>query len=138
MSRPDPGTLPAAPGAYALEIRLARTLKLPVAALGLPRLRPGRYVYLGSARGPGGLRARVGRHLKAGKIERWHVDHLTARAGVAAVVSRAGSSECAMVRALLAAPGVGVPVAGFGSSDCRDCPAHLLLVPEGLDLEAAL
>ncbi len=138
MSRPDPGTLPTAPGAYALEIRLARPLKLPVAALGLPRLRPGRYVYLGSARGPGGLRARVRRHLKARKITRWHVDHLTARASVAAVVSRAGSSECGMVRALLAAPGVAVPVAGFGSSDCRDCPAHLLLVPDDLDLEAVL
>ena len=31
MSRPDPGALPAAPGAYALEIRLARTLEVPVA-----------------------------------------------------------------------------------------------------------
>ena len=138
MSRPDPDTLPGAPGAYALEIRLKRPLKLAVAALGLPRLRPGRYVYLGSARGPGGIRARVGRHLKARKIKRWHVDHLTARASVAAVVSRAGSSECGMVRALMAAPGVAVPVAGFGSSDCRDCPAHLLRVPDELDLEAVL
>ncbi len=138
MTRPDPGTLPGAPGAYALEIRLKRPLKLAVAALGLPRLRPGRYVYLGSARGPGGIRARVGRHLKARKIKRWHVDHLTARASVAAVVSRAGSSECGMVRALMAAPGVAVPVAGFGSSDCRDCPAHLLRVPDELDLEAVL
>ena len=138
MSRPDPDTLPGAPGAYALEIRLKRPLKLAVAALGLPRLRPGRYVYLGSARGPGGIRARVGRHLKARKIKRWHVDHLTARASVAAVVSRAGSSECGLVRALMAAPGVAVPVAGFGSSDCRDCPAHLLRVPDELDLEAVL
>jgi Uri superfamily endonuclease len=135
---PDPGVLPAGPGAYALEIVLERALAIPVASLGSPRLGPGRYVYLGSAKGPGGLRARVGRHLRQGKARRWHVDHLTARAPVTAVVSRPGQSECALARALLAHPRVAAPVRGFGSSDCRQCPAHLLSVPADLDLDATL
>ncbi len=138
MSPADPDAVPAAPGAYALEIVLERALDLPVASLGSPRLGPGRYVYLGSAKGPGGLRARVGRHLRADKARRWHVDHLTARAPVSHVVSRPGQSECALVRALLAHEGVGAPIGGFGSSDCRHCPAHLLSLPAALDLEAAL
>jgi len=106
--------------------------------VGTPRLDPGHYVYLGSARGPGGLRARVGRHLRLDKARRWHVDHLTARAPITRVVGRPGRSECALVRALLAHPLVAAPVRGFGSSDCRACPAHLLSLPAGLDLEAAL
>ncbi|MGE5612498.1 MAG: DUF123 domain-containing protein, partial [Bacillota bacterium] len=63
-----PATIPATPGAYVLVIRLDR------AAAGLPA---GRYLYCGSARGPGGLRARVGRHMRKGKVVRWHVDRLT-------------------------------------------------------------
>ncbi len=70
--------LPEAPGAYVLLIGLARPLELPIARLSRPTLAPGNYVYCGSARGPGGLAARVGRHLRQDKRPHWHVDHLTA------------------------------------------------------------
>jgi Uri superfamily endonuclease len=35
-------------------------------------------VYVGSALGPGGLAARIGRHRRQNKLGRWHVDYLRA------------------------------------------------------------
>ena len=43
-------------------------------------LAPGCYVYAGSARGPGGIRARVRRHLRPDKTPHWHIDQVTAYA----------------------------------------------------------
>ncbi len=121
--------LPNLPGAYALLLHLPRPLRLPLARLGRPTLAPGRYVYCGSAYGPGGLSARVGRHLRRGKTIRWHVDHLTERAKVVDVLWELNGSECELRRRLGGTAGVHAPVAGFGSSDCRQCTAHLLSVP---------
>ncbi len=44
-------------------------------------LRPGTLlIYVGSAMGPGGLRARIRRHLtRSGKKQYWHIDYLTSR-----------------------------------------------------------
>ncbi|HIQ09546.1 MAG TPA: DUF123 domain-containing protein, partial [Anaerolineaceae bacterium] len=56
--------LPSTPGAYALALRLERPVGLRVGALGVWDFPEGVYVYLGSARGPGGIRARLGRHLR--------------------------------------------------------------------------
>ncbi len=86
----------------------------------------GRYVYAGSARGPGGIRARVGRHLRRGKRPHWHVDHLTEAAAGLQAIAVPGGDECALIDTLLAAGGCEVALAGFGSTDCRTCPGHLL------------
>ena len=42
------------------------------------RLQPGYYVYLGSALGPGGLRARITHHQKLSPRPHWHIDYLRA------------------------------------------------------------
>ena len=107
-------------------MRLAR---FPDAALSA-----GTYVYCGSAYGPGGLRARVARHLRREKPMRWHVDYLTRSGSVRAVLALPGGSECALLSSILTHPGATVPIRGFGSSDCRRCPAHLAAVPENFDL----
>jgi Uri superfamily endonuclease len=39
-------------------------------------LSPGLYAYCGNAYSPGGIRARVSRHRRAGKPLRWHLLHL--------------------------------------------------------------
>lgn len=130
--------LPAVAGAYVLDLRLVRPVTLAIATLASPRLAAGRYAYVGSARGAGGIRARVARHLRPGKRARWHIDHLTARARVAAVIARPGGAECELVAALCRHAEVRVPAPGFGSSDCARCPAHLLALPAGFDLEAGL
>ncbi len=126
------------PGAYVLLIELTAPLALDIA--GLPRawLAPERYAYCGSAYGPGGLKARIGRHLRQGKAQRWHVDRLSAAGRVVDVRAVPGGRECDLLARVLDMPGASVPVPGFGSSDCRRCPAHLVALPPhgGLDLGA--
>ena len=113
------------PGAYLLVIDLEAPLAL---AKGVT-LPPGRYGYCGSAYGPGGIRARVARHLKRGKTVHWHIDRLTAAGRIVAVNSEPGGDECALMDGLRAQSGVSIPAPGFGSSDCRRCPAHLASLP---------
>ncbi|MCP5367575.1 MAG: GIY-YIG nuclease family protein [Hyphomicrobiales bacterium] len=126
--------LPAAAGAYALVLELVRPLAVTLPGRPPVDLEPGWYLYAGSANGPGGIRARVGRHLRGGKTVRWHVDRLTNSAGVAAVAAFPGGSECA-VAAALRQSGAPVPAPGFGSTDCRQCPSHLLSLPDDFDAD---
>ncbi len=123
--------LPADAGAYLLRIELAAPLVLPTSSLGTATLPPGRYAYCGSAYGPGGLRARIGRHLRSEKSLHWRVDHLTAAGRITGVRAVPGGNECDLLRELLEHQGVSAPVPGFGSSDCRTCPAHLVMLPAG-------
>lgn len=127
-------SMPVAGGAYALLVELKRPARLPIARLGCPRLGVGRYVYCGSAYGPGGLAARLKRHLAASKTVQWHIDYLTRRGRVAEVWARSGGQECDIVEGLLARQGTRVPIHGFGSSDCRRCHSHLLAVSEDFTL----
>ncbi len=126
-------SFPVAPGAYLLLIELAAPLALDIPSLGPATLPAGRYAYGGSAYGPGGLRARIGRHLRRDKPQRWHVDRLTAAGRVIGVRAVPGGRECALVGGLLELPGTLVPVPGLGSSDCRSCPAHLVMLPAGFE-----
>jgi Uri superfamily endonuclease len=125
--------LPARPGAYILEIALDRPLAIETARL-RGTLDPGRYAYAGSANGPGGLRARIARHLRhsnerAAKPPYWHVDRLTAAGRVTGLAYAEAARECDLADALAAIAGAAIPLAGFGSSDCRRCPAHLIRLP---------
>jgi histidyl-tRNA synthetase len=127
----DPVLLPDGPGAYVLELHPEAPLSLTVGRLGVVEIPAGRARYYGSARGPGGLRARVARHLRPPGERRvhWHVDHLTARLAVQRVLIAEGGRECELVQRDLAA-GWRVVAAGFGATDCRRaCPAHLLAQP---------
>ncbi len=127
----DPTALPALTGGYLLLVRLSAPLPLKVAKLSAT-LPAGWYVYAGSARGPGGIRARAGRHLRRGKRPHWHVDHLTEAAADLWVFAVPGGRECDLVRALLRQPAFEVALARFGSSDCFRCASHLLAAPQNL------
>lgn len=129
--------LPNRPGSYALFLDLPQPMYLEVGRLGGHFFPAGVYAYLGSALGPGGLRGRIGRHLRGGKPH-WHVDWLrpvTQPLAVATLSLDGGSTraprlECAWSRALAALPGATVPVSRFGASDCHSgCPAHLVWLP---------
>jgi len=120
----DPANLTTQPGAYALLLPVRRRLTLDLPALGNPSLPAGLYVYAGSARGPGGIRARVARHLRGDKALHWHIDRITAHVRPSDVAAFPGGDECGIVSQLLA--DATVPIPGFGSSDCRGCAAHLL------------
>jgi Uri superfamily endonuclease len=112
------------PGAYLLTITLAAPLSGRFARTPFT-LAPGNYAYCGSANGPGGIAARVGRHLRAEKKAHWHVDQLTMAAAGISALGFPGGSECLLVERLVAA-GATFPLPGFGSSDCRCCTSHLL------------
>lgn len=122
--------LPESAGAYALLLALPAPLDLPVPGPRGGRLTAGAYAYFGNANGPGGIAARVGRHLRADKRARWHIDRLRLEAEVTAVAVWPGGDECAWRAAVQAVQGASVPLKGFGSSDCRSCPAHLLALAE--------
>ena len=123
--------IPPTPGTYLLLIRLRAPLSLQGRFAGIT-LPAGWHVYAGSARGPGGLRARLGRHLARRKHRRWHVDQLTTVAETVRALpfpdteTAPAPGECALAQALLSSGSFEAPVPGFGSSDCRACPAHLL------------
>ncbi|MBB4316069.1 DUF123 domain-containing protein [Roseospira marina] len=126
-------------GAYLLAVWLPETVPLPPALCQPERdhIAGGWLVYAGSARGPGGLRARLRRHMRRDKGCRWHVDWLTTAPGarVWAAAVPAGD-ECALACAVRGLPGATTPVPGFGSSDCRTCPSHLIRLPEDVALAA--
>ena len=73
----DAACLDPDPGSYVLTLKLSAPVALRIPRFAGSRLEPGIYAYAGSARGPGGIAARVGRHLSAEKTVRWHIDHLT-------------------------------------------------------------
>jgi Uri superfamily endonuclease len=123
------GELPREAGAYVLLINLGGPLSLDMPAFRGKSLAPGLYGYCGSAFGPGGIRARVSRHLRGDKPMRWHVDRLTVAGRVEQAGIRIGGRECDLAGELLARGCMAV-LPGFGSSDCRGCPAHLLRMPD--------
>jgi Uri superfamily endonuclease len=118
------------PGVYGLLIRLPCQFHGQVGALGQVTIPPGTYLYLGSAYGPGGLPARLRRHLRADKRPHWHVDHLTTAGTVVRVFALPHGRECYLVEFALQVPAIHALIAGFGSSDCRRCASHLLAIPE--------
>jgi Uri superfamily endonuclease len=125
---------PSAPGAYALLLRLAEPA-LAKAGRRETLLAPGRYLYCGSAKGPGGLRARLARHMRRGKKAHWHIDRLTEAGTIEGAFIELGGDECALARRLSHLP---IPVEGFGASDCRLCCSHLLFLAEGATLPSAM
>lgn len=99
----------------------------------------GCYLYVGSARGPGGQR-RIERHRRLSRglarVGPWHIDRLLTAGRLLALVAADTDDrlECALAGAL-AARGLEV-VPGFGSSDCR-CRGHLFRVSCDAALEPA-
>ena len=129
----------AEPGTYVLLLELDKQERITVGKLGTFNFPAGYYLYVGSALGPGGLRARLTRHRRdsesssqsnsgqMGKKLHWHIDYLLQRAQLVEVWSVASEErlECKWGEAVRRLSGAQVPVRGFGSSDCR-CPAHLI------------
>lgn len=127
---------PPLPGAYAFTIALSSALVLKLPRFAGVTLPAGDYVYVGSARGSGGLRARLRHHLRRSKKPHWHIDQLSVIGEVRQIIALPDGHECSLMGRLLQMPDVRVPVAGFGASDCRSCPAHMVAVPAQFDLRA--
>lgn len=113
-------------GTYVLIVHAANRRALHIGKRGTLDVVRGYYIYVGSAFGPGGVAARVGRHLRRHKTLHWHIDSLTRVARCVDIwythdhVSR----EHEWARLLGGMSGLSIPMDGFGASDCR-CTSHL-------------
>ena len=130
-------SIPPESGNYALHLTLADTQSLQVGRWGKFEFPSGEYVYLGSALGPGGLQARLSRHLRGDGRSHWHIDWLRAEAVVTGYYYLITNQrlECKWSQALINTPNASVPVPRFGASDCNNhespCLAHLVRLNHG-------
>jgi len=114
------------PGTYALILRSPTEGVIRIGRLGNMQIKPGWYVYVGSAFGPGGVRARLAHHIRPVQRPHWHIDYLKTLAVVEEVwfVYGQTSQEHAWSECFAGMRGASLPMAGFGSSDCH-CESHL-------------
>ena len=115
-----------APGTYALILRCKCAREQAIGHLGTLRFERGFYLYIGSAFGPGGLRARIGRHLRNVKRLHWHIDYALQVLQPVEIWTTCDPRrrEHSWAGALTTDDGACTPVRGFGCSDCA-CTAHL-------------
>jgi len=116
----------ARPGTYILVLSSRSTDLIQIGRLGALQLQSDFYVYVGSALGPGGVRARLAHHLKLSRRPHWHIDYLRAHTSVEEVWYRLDGQRLEHVWAerISLAEGASVPLVGFGSTDCG-CDSHL-------------
>ena len=115
------------PGTYLLILRSMNHDHAQIGKRGSLSISPGWYFYVGSAFGPGGVQARVSRHLRSSKRLHWHIDFLLASGALHVEevwwIHHQHRYECQWgksVEMLITE----IPMPRFGSSDCG-CPAHL-------------
>lgn len=113
--------MPEAKGTYILIASLRQATSLGIGRLGICYLAPGFYAYVGSALGPGGLRARLRHHLESAAEPHWHIDYLLAHAEPVAIWCAVSDRklERALAQVLEKSPGYCMPIPRFGSSDYR-------------------
>lgn len=116
-------------GTYALILRSRTNKSVQVGKWGKLGMRKGYYVYVGSAFGSGGIRARVLRHCLVVKPVHWHIDYLRPSACPIEVVYSYDvvKLEHQWARALKDMNSAS-SIIGFGSSDCQ-CESHLFFTP---------
>jgi len=121
-------------GTYILILELAVPCKMVVGGLGVISFQTGHYAYVGSARGPGGLGARLRRHMSLTKKKRWHIDFLLEQARpTEAIVFLSGVQESSLAASLESFLQC---VKGFGASDDPVSQSHLFYIG-GKPLEVA-
>ena len=115
------------PGTYALLIRSQTTSETQVGRWGVLGIEPGYYVYVGSAFGPGGVRARVLRHCAANKPKHWHIDYLREFVNpVGAWFTHVPNRVEHQWAAILCSMQSMSAIKDFGCSDCK-CYSHLFV-----------
>jgi len=115
-------------GTYALILASSSDRLLEIGKLGQFLIRPGYYIYAGSAFGPGGLKARIAHHVRISRRPHWHIDYLRSVLPLNEVWYSYDSEqhEHRWAEAFRRLKGATLPIAGFGASDCS-CKTHLLL-----------
>ncbi len=114
------------PGTYALILSSSNHSTIKIGRLGELKLRPGFYVYIGSAFGPGGLHARIEHHKRITQKPHWHIDYLRSFTNLKNVWFTYDSQhrEHQWAQLFQNTLGGSISVKGFGASDCK-CESHL-------------
>lgn len=122
-------------GTYIIVIEVGARQKLEIGKIGMVNIERGYYFYVGSALGPGGVNARVSRHLKRIKTKHWHIDFLRNIGSVVTIVVSYSKKkkECKWASRLKASPCLSTPISGFGASDCA-CFSHLFFSKNNIDI----
>jgi Uri superfamily endonuclease len=115
-------------GTYALVLRLIQNSTIEVGAMGLFTFQAGFYVYVGSAFGPGGLRARLTHHLSPALHPHWHIDYLRKQADIMDIWFSCEPTrwEHVWAHVFSGMTDALIPFPRFGASDCN-CTSHLFL-----------
>ena len=113
-------------GTYALILSSRVDRPLQIGRLGQLHVRRGFYVYIGSALGPGGVRARVSHHRKPPARPHWHIDYLREVTQLEEIwvtydLMRREHHWADLFKRMR---GVSIPMERFGASDCA-CESHL-------------
>jgi len=128
--------IPNSKGIYVLLLEATQPTLIMVGALGPLNLNRGFYVYVGSARGSGGLRGRLGRYLRGPKSLRWHIDYVLMNNKVKLRGIVLGETQENLERAValkLIEMGFNVIKEGVGASEYRGIMrsySHLLRSPK--------
>lgn len=130
------------PGTYLLIFSAAEAAAIRVGRLAVLDLQPGYYIYIGSAFGPGGVRARVKHHAGISKKPHWHLDYIRPKLALEEIWYSIDTAryEHEWAEIMYYTLKMQVPVQGLGASDCR-CESHFFHThnkPERATLNRAL
>lgn len=114
------------PGTYTLIFFSSIDKPVKIGKLGTLFLKSGFYVYVGSAFGPGGLKARIMHHFNHSSRPHWHLDYLSPVLDACEIWYTCDQTPREHQWATIHSQtrGALMPLPGFGSSDCR-CRSHL-------------
>ncbi len=115
-------------GTYALVFHCDHPVSVMAGRLGGLQLLPGYYVYVGSAFGPGGVKARIEHHLRISERPHWHLDYLRPHLQAQEIWFTYDKlrREHQWAGELSKRYGARRPFPGFGASDCH-CSTHLFV-----------
>lgn len=126
LGRTSHTPVPSSPGTYILILEASARRRIRIGALGMLELNPGFYAYVGSARGSGGLAARLAHHRRRTRSPHWHVDYLRCHTVFREVWLAQGAAELehGWAGVLGSIRTASIPLARFGATDCG-CRSHL-------------
>jgi len=117
-------------GSYALVFKCTVPFQVVTGKLGPIFISGGYWIYVGSAFGQGGLRARLTHHLKPSHRPHWHIDYIKSAMRLVEIWTTTDTAkrehDWAMVFSTL--NGASRPIPGFGATDCM-CRSHLIHLP---------
>lgn len=113
-------------GTYVLIFSLDYDKTIKIGEHGKFRFSAGKYAYIGSAQGNGGLKSRLAHHMNKIAEPHWHVDYFSEFAELEEIwyIESEKQFEHEWTNTMINMPGGIFYITGFGSSDCK-CISHL-------------